>query len=327
MPANLTPEYLAAETEFKAARSSQEKLLCLERMLSTIPKHKGTEKMQADIKRRIARLRDSLEKTASKKGFAIRVEPEGAAQTALVGAPNAGKSSLLEAATNARAEVGDHPFATRRPAPGMLSFENVQFQLVDLPPVSRQHLDYWVIDIVRGADSALWVIDASDPGFEVKAAEVEEVLGARKIRLVSPKADVARSGNVRELRALLVATKVDEETSHETLPRIRERFDSRFPILELSALADNDFTRLGRALFDLNNLIRVFPKVPGKDADLSAPFVLHKGDRVLDFARLVHKDFAANLRYARLWGHGRFEGQRVHRDEELLDGDVIELHM
>jgi ribosome-interacting GTPase 1 len=328
MAANLSPEYLAAEEAFKAAKDPDEKIACLERMLATIPKHKGTEKMQADLKRRIANAHETAEHARGKKGFGVRVEREGAAQVVLVGAPNAGKSALVEAATNAHVEIGDHPFTTRSPAPAILRFENVRFQLVDLPAVSREHMDHWVTDVIRTADSALWVIDASDREFAARMDEVASALDERKLRLV-PHADApkSRAETVRRIGTLAVASKTDEPQSAEILPRLRERLPAGMPLVALSALGDSDFAPLGRALFDAHALVRVYPKVPGKEADLSEPFILCRGDSVLEFARMVHEDFAEHLKYARIWGHGKFEGQRVPREEPLTDGDVIELHM
>jgi ribosome-interacting GTPase 1 len=328
MAANLSPEYLSAEEAYKAARDPAEKLVCLERMLATIPKHKGTEKMQADLKRRIAAAREAAEHAGGKKGFGVRVEREGAAQIVLVGAPNAGKSALVEAATNAHVEIGDHPFTTRTPTPAILRYENVPFQLVDLPPVSREHMDHWVTDVIRTADSALWVIDVSDPEFAALMDEVTAVLEERKLRLVPhSQAPRTRTEIVRPIGTLVVAAKADEPQSAEILPRLRERLPAGLPLVALSALGDSDFTPLGRALFDAHAIVRVYPKVPGKEVDRSVPFILHRGDSVVDFARMVHKDFAEHLKYARIWGHGKFEGQRVPRDEPLTDRDVVELHL
>ncbi|MBW1872895.1 MAG: TGS domain-containing protein, partial [Deltaproteobacteria bacterium] len=80
-------------------------------------------------------------------------------------------------------------------------------------------------------------------------------------------------------------------------------------------------------IFELNRIIRVFAKTPGKKTDMSKPYTLHQGDCLLDFAQVIHKDFAKNLRYAKVWGSGKFDGQRIQRDQELTDGDIIELHM
>ena len=326
MAANLSPEYKAAEEAYRAAKEPAEKQLCLELMLKTIPKHKGTEKMQADLKTRIAKARQALDAAGPKKGFSVRVEKEGAAQVVLLGAPNAGKSALVEVVTNARVEVGDHPFATRTPVPAMMAFEDVGFQLVDLPPLSRSHLEPFVTDIARTADAALLVVDAADLGFEEKLTEVEEVLRERKIELVAPGPRGPGQEVVRKLPALVVAAKIDEPAAADGVARLRARFEPPLRVVAVSALAQTDFTDLGRAVFDLNLLVRAYSKAPGKEADRSKPFVLHRGATILDFARLVHKDFAEHLQFARVWGHAAFEGQRVPRDHSVEDGDVIELH-
>jgi ribosome-interacting GTPase 1 len=322
MPANLTPEYRAAEEEYRKAKDPQEKLACLEKMLSVIPKHKGTDKMQGDLKRKISRLKESLLKKSAKKGFSVKVEREGAAQVVLVGAPNSGKSALLEATTNARSEVAEYPISTRSPVPGMFPFENLQFQLVDLPPVNRDYMEPWVSDIIRNTDSALWLVDASDKQIEKQVNEVAELLDQKKIRLAGGDAPVSRGHDpIRRIRTIVVATKMDLEEAQTGLSWLKKRFGPQILVLGLSAMGDSDLSPLASALFDLNS------KTPGKDADLSTPHILHKGDRLIDFARVVHKDFAKNLRYAKAWGQGMFDGQRIQRDQELSDGFVVELHM
>jgi ribosome-interacting GTPase 1 len=328
MPANLSPEFKEAEDAYRQAKDPQARLVCLEKMLSTIPKHKGTEKMQADIKRRIKRLKEGIEKKGGKKGFSVRVDKEGAAQVVLMGAPNAGKSALVEVSTNARTESADHPFSTRSPVPGMLTFENLQFQLVDLPPVSDEYMEPWVTDIIRTADAALWVIDASDPDIAATVDDTAGLLSQKKIAPVGADAPPSRGHEpVRRIRTLIVATKMDEPGAEDGLAHLRERFGPGMTTLALSALGDGDFSRLGLALFELIAIIRVYSKTPGKDADLSKPHILHRGDCLMDFARIVHKDFAEKLRYARVWGTGKFDGQRIQRDQELADGDVVELHI
>jgi ribosome-interacting GTPase 1 len=328
MPANLTPEYRAAEEEYRKAKDPAEKLACLEKMLSVIPKHKGTDKMQGDLKRKISRLKDNLQKKGGKKGFSVKVEREGAAQVVLVGAANSGKSALVEATTNAKTEVADYPISTRSPIPGMFPFENIQFQLVDLPPVNRDYMEPWVTDIIRNADSALWIVDASDPQIEAAVAEVTELLENKKIRLVGKDSPVSRGHEpIRRVRTVLVAAKMDQKEAAAGLAWLQQRFEPEMQVLGLSAMGDSDLTPLARALFELNRIIRVYSKTPGKNADKSTPHILHQGDCLMDFARVVHKDFAEKLRYAKAWGKGMFDGQRIQRDQELLDGFVVELHM
>ena len=161
MPANLTPEYRRAEKEFRAAKTPHGKLACLEHMLRVMPKHKGTDHMQADLKRRISRLREQNEHKSgkAKRAPVSKVEKEGAGQIVLLGAPNSGKSQLLAALSNAHVNVADYPFSTHLPQPGMMHFEDVQIQLVDTPPVTADYMEMWMPDTVRRADRALLVVD------------------------------------------------------------------------------------------------------------------------------------------------------------------------
>jgi ribosome-interacting GTPase 1 len=329
MPANLSVQYKEAEAEYKKAKDPQAKLACLESMLSLIPKHKGTEKMQAEIKRKIARLKESLQKSSKgKKGFSVSVDKEGAAQVVLVGAPNAGKSALIEATTNAKADVADYPFSTKSPCPAMFAFENIQFQLVDLPPISSENMEAWVSDIVRNADAALWVVDAADPDIEQKINETQSVLDSKKIELVGPNTDAAKwQDSIMRLKTLILAAKTDESEAAKGISYLKQNFEGQIDIIEISAMGDDDFTTLALALFELNKIVRVYSKSPGKDPDLSKPFILHQGDCLMDFARMVHKDFAQNLKYARIWGEGKYDGQRVQRNHILSDGDIVELRV
>ncbi|MCX6553014.1 MAG: 50S ribosome-binding GTPase, partial [Acidobacteria bacterium] len=123
MPANLSPEYHRAEERLRGARSPDEKIAALEEMLRVIPKHKGTDHMQADLKGRIAKLRKEIGKKGGKGGFTFIVPREGAGQVAIAGPPNSGKSSLVRALTRATPAVGSYPFTTREPVPGMMPFE------------------------------------------------------------------------------------------------------------------------------------------------------------------------------------------------------------
>lgn len=134
MPANLTPAYKAAEARFRAAVTREEKMAALEEMLRLIPKHKGTEHLQADLRSRLSKLKQEPRKKGPTKGPSHKVPREGAGQVALVGPPNGGKSSLLTALSRARPEIAPYPMTTREETPGMMEYEDIGFQLVDLPP-------------------------------------------------------------------------------------------------------------------------------------------------------------------------------------------------
>src|SRR5271157_5251139 len=162
MPANLPPQYHKAEYEFRDASTPGERLEKLREMYRLLPKHKGTEKLQSDLKQKISRLKDELEvaKGSGKKvGVSYRVPHEGAGQISLVGSPNAGKSALLASLTHAHPEVAAYPFTTRTPQPGIMMWQDVPVQLVDLPPISLEFLEPWVPSIIRSTDAALLVAD------------------------------------------------------------------------------------------------------------------------------------------------------------------------
>jgi hypothetical protein len=325
MPANLTPEYLEAERRFRSAKTTAEKIESLEEMFATIPKHKGTEKMQADIKRRLAKLRSEQSKRpASRAGLIYKVDKEGAGQLALVGPPNSGKSALVGRLTHATPEVADYPFTTRAPHPGMMAFEDIQFQLVDLPPVHPELHESWVYQIIRNADAALVVVDLSDP-------DLLEDLETTLVELVKAKVHLGR-GTTPEgtgwlaKKALLVANKRDLGGAAESLEILRELYGSRYEMIAVSAETGDGLDELRRAVFELLELVRIYTKVPGHKMEMTTPYVLARGSHLVDLAALVHHDFITHLKYARVWGHGKFEGQMVNRDYLLADKDVVELH-
>ncbi|MDQ7842126.1 MAG: TGS domain-containing protein [Armatimonadota bacterium] len=322
MPANLTPEYLAADRKFKAAVTPQEKLAALEEMLATIPKHKGTEKMQADIKRRIARLRAEAQRqrrAARGKPF-YHVDREGAGQLVLAGAPNTGKSALLAALTNAAPEVAEYPFTTRVPLPGMMIYENVQIQLVDLPPITADLTEGWLYALIRTADGVLLVADLASDDLLEQTDQVLTLLARANIHLSPPPAPP------HQKPALVIANKLDASGAGDRLALLREFLGSRLPVLAVSAGMGTGLEALREAAFRLLGVIRVYSKPPGRKADLSAPFILPAGATVLDAAEAIHKDLRDSLRYARLWRRQGAQGQMVGRDHVLADGDVIEIH-
>lgn len=322
MPANLTPEYLAADKKFKAATTPQDRLAALEEMLATIPKHKGTEKMQADLKRRIAKLREEMQrkKGATRGKPFYHVDKEGAGQIVLVGAPNVGKSMLLRGLSHAAPEVADYPFTTRVPLPGMVQYENIQIQLVDLPPISLEFQEGWLYGIIRTADAAVLMVDLGSEDMLSQTETVLNLLSQANIRLTrSPRAP-------EDKRALAVANKLDVHDAAQRLEILREFLGNQLAVIPLSAAAGTGLDGLRQAMFDLLDVIRVYSKPPGKKADLGTPFILKRGATVLDAAEAIHRDFVERLKYARLWSGQHYQGQMVGRDHVLQDGDIIEIH-
>ena len=325
MPANLTPIYLEAERRFKSAKTTEEKIAAIEEMMATIPRHKGTEKMQADLKRRLSKLRaEHARRPASRAGIIHRVEKEGAGQVVMVGPPNSGKSLLVRTLTHAQPEVADYPFTTRVPLPGMMPYEDVQVQLVDLPPVHPDFPESWLYQIIRNADAALLVVDLSDPDL---MEDLETTLG----QLAGAKVQLGEGelpgvpGWIRQ-RTLLVANKIDASGAREGLEILRDLYGERFHMISLSAETGEGLETFRHLVFELLEVIRVYTKAPGKKLERTAPYILRRGSRLIDLAEHVHHDFLAQLKYARLWRDGRFEGQMVNRDHVLEDKDVVELH-
>ncbi len=325
MPANLTPEYLEAENRFKAAKSTEEKIAALELMLATIPRHKGTEKLQGDIKRRLSKLRATEEKRpASRAGLIHRVPREGAGQVALVGPPNGGKSMLLRRLTRAATDVAEYPFTTRVPVPGMMAFEDIQIQLVDLPPAHPDFPESWLYQIIRNADAVMLVIDLSDPDLLEDLEVTLGELAKAKVQLGSGSPTDDTGWLIKP--ALTVANKLDASEAATNLRIFCELYGDRFLVIPVSAQTGEGLENLRRSVFDLLGLVRVYTKAPGKKAELTIPYVVKRGTRLIDLAGQVHKDFLTQLKFARVWGHGRFEGQMVNRDYVLSDKDVVELH-
>ncbi|MDZ7374712.1 MAG: TGS domain-containing protein [candidate division KSB1 bacterium] len=329
MPANLPPQYFEAERKYREARSTPEKLEALKEMLAVMPKHKGTEKLQADIKRRIAKLKEEAQRgrKGGGKGYSIYVEKEGAGQVTLAGLPNVGKSSLLAALTRAEPEIADYPFTTRKPQPGMLQFENISIQLVDLPPLDRCYMEAWVPGIIRVADVALLVIDLASDDPLSQAEETIEILRSHRIEPVGRAVGTAVTGPSVEKPAVLVGNRLDVPGAQDNLQVLASLYAGTLPVVGVSAVTRAGLDDLGRTIYAMLNIVRVYAKPPGKTPDLEKPFVFRKGSTVLDFAAAVHKDFAEKLKFARVWGVNKFDGQRVNRDYVLEEGDIIELHI
>jgi ribosome-interacting GTPase 1 len=326
MPANLPPEYYEAESRFKQAVTPQEKVTSLEALIATVPKHKGTDKLRADLRRRLSKLRvESAKKKKSGRGDLYTVEKQGAAQAALVGFANSGKSSLLAAVTNAHPVIADFPMSTVMPLSGMMPFEDIQFQLVDLPPIGNESTDGWVSGILRTADVLMLIVDLSeDP--DVQAELLLDQLAEWKIPML--KKD--EKGGVKEFISskpvIIVANKFDL-ADDEALKELIKKYESLYPIVNFSASQNKDIEELQKVVFESSHVIRVYSKEPGKKPDMATPFTLAEGSCVIDLAEIIHKDFIRNLKYACIWGSAKFDGQRVHKDYVLHDRDVVEYHI
>jgi hypothetical protein len=339
MPANLSPEYKAAEAAFRNAREPRERLEWLREMLRVIPKHKGTDHLQADIKRRIKELAEELEgprKGGTRGGPALMIRPEGASQLALIGPPNVGKSALHARLTASGAHVASYPFTTQHPQPGMMPHEDIHFQLVDLPPVSPEHPVPWLAGTLQTADACLLVVDLAEADCVEQFGTVLRLLREKHVTLsecwpAAGDVDAATGSDADpfalRLPTLLLANKADLLTDAPAeLQTFLDLAGISLPALAVSAVTGQGLGEIGPWLFAQLGVVRVYTKTPGHAPEREHPFTLRLGQTIEDVARLVHKDVAQALRYARVWGKSGFDGQHVGREHPVADGDVVELH-
>ena len=328
MPANLTPQYKEAEQRFREATGHDEKLAALREMLALLPKHKGTEKLQADLRRRVAKLEQEGERRGHAGGHHHdpgRVEREGAGQWALIGPPNAGKSALVRALTHAHPEVAAYPFTTRAPLPGMMPFEDVQVQLVDTPAVTAEHCESYMPNLVRAADGIVFVADPQADDLAPSARAFEALLERARVR-PAMRPPPASPALLIPHPVLVALGKRDLDPEGTFAELALETLGPVGPVFRVSAETGEGLEELRRALFVELGRIRIYSKEPGKKPDVERPFVLGRGATVHDLALHVHKEVAERLRFARIWGSAKFEGQQVDRDHVLADRDVVELH-
>jgi len=326
MPANLTPQYFKAEQLYKTAATNEEKILALEQMLAVMPKHKGTEHLQADLKRKLSQLRDAAtqQKKTGKHVDIFHVPRGGAGQIVLLGTPNCGKSSIVAALTNAKVHVADFPFATPVPVPGMVTFEDVKIQLVDMPPITADYAAPGQVGTYRNCDIIAVVIDLS--------ADVEEqwlicldFLESRSLLIDGDTPARDDQGNALGKKAFCICTKSDIAAAG-AIEKLKSACTRSFEFIEVSVQTGAGLGELPAKLFGLLGLIRVYAKPPGKPADFTDPFTLPTGSTVMDLATLIHRQLAEKLKSARIWGTGVYDGQNVQRTHVLNDKDIVELH-
>jgi uncharacterized protein len=327
MPTNVPPQYRKVEEQYRRAKSPDEKLRLLKEMMSIIPKHKGTEHMRADLKRRMAELR---EQPKGKKGgpsrqtSAFHIDREGAGQLAVIGMPNVGKSALVDALTGASPEVAAHPFTTWQPTPGMMPIDNIQVQLIDTPPLNDEFMKPGLLQLIRQVDMMLIVVDLQ--AFPIE--QLEHALALLEAHRIAPEAyrdRYADRDDMTFMPALVLVNKDDDADTDEDFAVFKELVDADLPMLPISAGTGRHVAAFKAAIYDRLGIVRIYAKPPGKEPDLSAPFVMYRGGTVEDFAVQVHRDLLETLKSARVWGEGVFDGQTVGRDHVLHDGDVVEL--
>jgi ribosome-interacting GTPase 1 len=328
MPTNLPPDYFEVEKQFRQATLPEEKIACLEEMLAIVPKHKGTDHLRADLRRRLSRLKATAEtrRKTSRQASAYHMDREGAGQVVLVGVANVGKSALLAALTNAEPEVAGYPFTTWIPTPGMMPIEDIQVQLIDTPPLNPDFVEPEHMNLIRRADLVLLVVDLQ--GYPMQ--ELEDTVSLLEAQRIMPLH--RRDEYVGEVRMTFVpmqvlVTKCDDEDLDGEFEVLSELLGEEWTLIRVSAKTGHHVDEFKRRVFDALHIVRVYSKPPGEEPDLSAPFVIRKGATVQELAGKIHKDFLEQLKSARVWGSATHDGQMVGRDHVLQDGDIVELRL
>ena len=325
MPANLTPEYFKAEQWYRIAATNEEKILALERMLAVMPKHKGTDHLKADLRRKLSKLKEaSAQKKRGSQTDIFHVPRSGAGQVVLLGTPNSGKSSIVGTLTNAKVNIAEFPFATSAPVPGMARYEDVPIQLVDMPPITADYVAPGQVGTYRNCDLIGLVIDLS--GDVVEQMDIcLNFLESRSLLIDEQTPAFDEHGNAIGKKAFCICAKSDSAPAG-AIETLRKSCPRPFELVEVSAYTGAGMDKLRRKFFELLEIIRVYAKPPGKPADMTEPFTLPAGSTVMDLARAVHRQLAEKLRFARIWGTGVYDGQNAQRTHVLNDKDIVELH-
>ena len=328
MPANLPPQYMEVERQLKTAETNEEKIAIYEELLSMIPKHKGTEKLQAMLKTKMAKCRSASQKKSAtaKHGPSHTIKKSGAGQVVIIGSPNAGKSSLIKVLTNAEPQISDYPYTTPSPYPAMMPFENIQIQLIDTPPITPDFMEVYHHELVKMANGVIVLIDPT----ESKAVETLQALldrlRGKRIEFIADDLH-PEPGFIFQKKTLMVINKSDLPPAGGIIDGLQKSLGPGFKPVTISTAAGDGLEELKKRIFAMLHIVRVHSKIPGKKADLESPYTLKKGSTVMEMARVVHKDFSMKLKFARIWGENKYQGQKVNRSYILEDEDIIELHI
>ncbi len=328
MPTNLPPEYFEVEGRLKAATSPEDKAALTEELLATIPKHKGTDKLRASLRQKLSKLKNAAESTkkTNRQESVYHIEKEGPARVVVVGAPNVGKSALIAAVTHATPNVSEAPFTTWIPTPGMMPVRDIQLQLIDTPPLSREHVEPELFNLLRTADLLLLMVDIQSRSMQ-QLDDTVELLEEHHIVPMGKNAKRPEGRGDFVVPCMVLVNKVDDASWDEEFSVLRELEGEGWSMLPVAVSRGRNLEQFKETVVERLELIRVYSKQPHHEADLTAPFVLKQGSTIEEFAGKVHKDFLEHLRTARVWGAGVHDGQPVGRDHVLHDGDVVELHM
>lgn len=392
MPTNLPPEAIDKWELIEAAKTPKEKMDAMVEFLKYVPHHKGTMKLRGEINRKIALIREDLEKKKrmgtgkSSGGPKLFIEKGASAQIALIGMTNVGKSCLMCATTNSKVRVTPTPFSTHEPVPGIMTYLDVQFQIVEAPAVMEGAAEgkaggNVTLGLARNADGLILMLDLSrDPVAQLELildelektrvlvskpsggrVEIERRPAGARLRVVivgrlidcsmRDVEELVRNYKINDAiiritgavslsdvedaiyentiykPAVIVANKLDLVGTAANLRLLRKHVNGKLQIVPMSCEHKIGMQELGKALFEVLGIIRVYTKEPGLKAHSDHPFPLRKGATVNELAKNIHKELLSNFMFAMVWAKRLpFSPKKVGLNFVLDDGDIIEIH-
>lgn len=308
MSTNQSPEYFAAEEHYRQADTVEEKVSCLEEMMRTFKKHKGSEKMLSELRTRLKKLLAKLERDKSQKkgkGFQLTVKKEGVAQIVILGVANSGKSFLLSKLTNARPIISDIEYTTKLPEQGILELNGMKIQLVEIPAIIPDFINKEnggaLMGIIRNADLVIILLRKN---LKEELNLIVNELDKANIKLNE---EIPESYVTKSIKAIIIVNKEE---------------NIKIKNFNVYYISESLPYYIWRSL----DKIFVYTKSPKREKDWP-PVALNKNSTVRDLASEVHKDFIRKFKYAKIWGSSKFPGQTVGLDYKLKEGDIIEFHI
>lgn len=298
MPINAGYDYAEAEKKYQQANTDEGRIIALQEMLRTAPSHKGSEKFRGDIRSKIKKLKEQIQKSkktgkSTKKGI-----KKAELQAVLVGLTNSGKSSILKSITNTNPKIASYGFTTTEPEQGTLNFKGCNIQIIDLPPIASGYFDH---GIVNNADTALIIVE--------KIHEIEVILNLLKIK-----------------EKIIVFNKIDLY-DESTKRKISEYLKSKkYNFVLTSTFTKEGIEELKEKIFKSFNVIRIYTRQPGKKED-EVPVIMPPESSLEQVAEKILHGYSKKVKYAKVWGpSSKFLGQQIGLKHIVKDRDIIEFY-
>lgn len=296
MPVNVTPEYAKAEKAHLEAKTIEEKIETLQKLISEAPKHKGGENLRAQLRTRYKKLLEKQDKTKkSKRGGKTGIKKEDM-QAVIIGKTNSGKSSLLNALTNNSPEIAEYEFTTKTPQIGMMKHSGVQIQVIENPAINSEYFDKGIINT---ADTILILINSLNDIQDIEPFLSKSI--GKRIIIYNSKA----KENLRKIEETLKSKKIN--------------------FIFFNPKENQNKEEIKEKIFKSFDKIRIYTKEPGKEPKKERPLILEPDSTVKEVAEKILHGFSDKVKETKIWGpSSKFGGQIVGLNHKLKDLDVVE---